>query len=312
MKKLQAFVFALVISTLIYAGAAMADDKKTAEVVVAKVNSIEIYRKDVDAFVKPILEQAKVLGQDITPEMEKNIRKQWTEHLISRTLLLNEAIAGKVVATEEAIEKKMTNPRYSNISLQPDKLREQVKGDVMIDNLIESNIMSKIAVTDKEVKDFYNAEKENIKEPEQVKARHILFKIDASDSQSKKDEQLEKAVNVLKEVKKGETDFSELAKKYSEGPSGPNGGDLGFFARGRMVPEFEKVAFALKPNEISGVVKTQFGYHILKVEERKEAREILFDEVKEAIRDNIKGQRGNKEIEKFIDKLRNSATIEIF
>ncbi|MGR3317522.1 MAG: peptidylprolyl isomerase, partial [Candidatus Anammoxibacter sp.] len=198
-------------------------------------------------------------------------------------------------------------PQYRNTSLSPDELKELVKGDTMINSVIESNIMSKISVTDKELKDFYNAQKE------QIKARHILFKVNASDSQEKKDAQLEKAEKVLKEAKNGKTDFIELAKKYSEGPSGPNGGDLGFFARGSMVPAFEKAAFALKPNEISGIVETPFGYHILKVEERKESSDIPpFDEVKEAIKENIKAQRGNKEIEKFIDKLRSSATIKIF
>ncbi|MGR3318678.1 MAG: SurA N-terminal domain-containing protein, partial [Candidatus Anammoxibacter sp.] len=153
MKTLQVFVFALVMIILTYAGSTVASDKKKSEVA-AKVNSIEILKKDVEVIAKPIIEQAKAMGQQITPEIEKEIREKSIEHLITRTLLLDEAITNKVVASNEAIEKNMSKPQYRNTSLSPDELKELVKGDTMINSVIESNIMSKISVTDKELKDF--------------------------------------------------------------------------------------------------------------------------------------------------------------
>lgn len=337
MKTLRVFVCASVISIFTHTALAIAKDEKEPDVaakaaspdetakvsspdvaakvtspdVVAKVNSKEILMEDVNIFVKPILERAKVMGQQVTPELEKTIRQQWIEHLIARRLLLDKADSAKIVVSEEEIKKNTANPQYRNVNISDDKLRELVKGDLMINNIIESNIMSKVSITDKEVEEFYNERKNELIEPEQVKARHILFRVGASDPQEKKDEQLKKAKEVLKEAKNGKADFSELANKYSEEPSDSRGGDLGYFARGRMVPAFENAAFALKKDEISDVVETQFGYHIIKVEDKKDARNIPFDEIKDAVRENIKIQRGNVEIEKWIDQLKSEATIEM-
>lgn len=305
MKILHIVVFALAIIVF------PASKNFVAAGVVAKVNSKEIMSEDVEFFVKPFIERAKAMGQEVTPELKKRLRQQWTDHMISRALLLEQAKADKVVVSDEDVEKNMANPQYQGVSLPKDKLRELVKGDLMINSAIEAKIISKVTVTDKELEEFYNERKNEMSQPEQVKARHILFKVNETDPQDKKNEQLSKAKDVLKEAKAGKSEFGELAKKYSEGPSAPNGGDLGYFPRGRMVPSFETAAFALKPNEISDIVETQFGYHIIKVEEKKEARVIPFDEAKEAIRENIKVERGNKEIKEWIDKLRNQAKIEI-
>lgn len=288
---------------------AVAEDGKP--VAVARVNSSDIMATDVDAFVKPVLQRAKVMGQEVTPEMEAKIRKEWTEHLISRTLLLDQARSRDIVVDEDEIKRNMASPQYSGVEMPADKLKELVRGDIMINTIITTDVMDKISVTAKELQDFYDVRKEEMKEPEQVKARHILFKIDADADEGTKSKKLKEAKALLKEARKAKVEFAELAKEHSEGPSAPNGGDLGYFAKGRMVPSFETAAFALQPGGISDVVETQFGYHIIKVEEKRAARDIPFDEVKDAIRENIKLQRGNGEIEKWIDKLRGEATIEL-
>jgi len=308
MKVLRLLVCVVVVVSLYTVFAVAGDDKP---VVVAKVNSIEVMAADVDAFVKPVLQRAKVMGQEVTSEMEGKIRKEWTEHLISRTLLLDQAKSRKITVDEDEIERNMASPQYSGVEMPSDKLKELVRGDIMINTIITTDVMDKIEVTAKELQDFYDVRKEEMKEPEQVKARHILFKVDAEADEGAKKAKLKEAESLLKTARKGKVEFAELAKEYSEGPSASNGGDLGYFAKGRMVPSFETAAFALKPGGISDVVETQFGYHIIKVEEKRPARDIPFDDVKDAIRENIKLQRGNGEIEKWIDKLRGEATIEL-
>jgi len=143
-----------------------------------------------------------------------------------------------------------------------------------------------VDVTDKEVESFYEYNIEKYKHPKEVKARHILFKVGegASDDAVKKAKAA--AEKVLKKARKGE-DFAALAKTYSEGPSGPNGGDLGYFKAGQMDPVFEKAAFALKPGEISEPVRTRFGFHIIKVEDVREARTDAFDKVRAKIKEAL-------------------------
>jgi parvulin-like peptidyl-prolyl isomerase len=122
-------------------------------------------------------------------------------------------------------------------------------------------------------------------------------------------ETAEEANNLLLQLKEGLTDFAELAKEKSIGPSAPNGGDLGFFARGQMVKEFEEAAFSLKPGKISGVVQTQFGYHIIKCEEKKEEYSPTFEEAEEKISNTLRNQKENEGISALISKLREEAVI---
>ena len=331
MKIGKMFLYIIVISLIFSAGLVSAEEKEepkvTAKVnssaslvsaeekekpkVAAKVNSKEILIEEVDFFIAPELERMEAMGQQVTPEVKKNFRNFWVEQSISRELMIQKAVTDKVVITDEEVEKTFTKTENKGSTLPADKLKQFIKEDLMIDKIIENNVMSKIVVSDKDVEDFYNSRKNEMKESEQVKARHILILEHTSDSTEKKEENKKKVETVLAEVKAGKTDFSELAKKYSECPSAPNGGDLGFFARGQMVSAFESAAFALKPGEISDVIQTQFGYHIIKAEDRKEERVLPFEEVKELIRENIKREKGNGEIAKMINELKSKATIEI-
>ena len=156
------------------------------------------------------------------------------------------------------------------------KYREQIKKQMLIDRLI-SKKLSRVSVTTKEVKDFYQSYKDSIPDqPESAKLSHILLEI--KPSQATLDSLKKKVEMILDKALKRE-DFASLALEYSDDPTSQEGGDLGFFKKGDMIEKFEKVAFALNPGEISDLVETEFGYHIIKVEEKKEdavhARHIL-------------------------------------
>jgi parvulin-like peptidyl-prolyl isomerase len=184
--------------------------------------------------------------------------------------------------------------KANNITLA--QLKDDIKRQLMINSILEET-KNQISITDDELLEYYNENKESLFEPEQVHARHILV------------ETAEKANNLLLQLKEGLTDFAELAKEKSIGPSAPNGGDLGFFARGQMVKEFEEAAFSLKPGKISGVVQTQFGYHIIKCEEKKEEYSPTFEEAEEKISNTLRNQKENEGISALISKLREEAVI---
>ena len=128
--------------------------------------------------------------------------------------------------------------------------------------------------------------------------------------QEEKDVARNKIDDILVKATDGE-DFAELAKEFSEGPSKDNGGDLGCFGRGQMVPPFEEAAFALGEGEISDVVETQFGYHIIKLTGRKPERQIPFEEVEGQIRQSLLDQKINTEVNAWIADLRANATVDI-
>jgi parvulin-like peptidyl-prolyl isomerase len=244
------------------------------------------------------------LDQSTIVSFKKNILNQ----LIDYELFYQQAQKEKVKISNDEINLEIdkikdifSSPEEFNEVLKANnitltQLKEDIKRQLMINSILEET-KNQVTITDDELLEYYNENKESFFEPEKVHARHILVETE------------EEASNLLLQLKEGLTDFAELAKEKSIGPSAPSGGDLGFFARGQMVKEFEDAAFSLMPGEISGVVKTQFGYHIIKCEEKKDEHSPTFEEAKENISNTLKYQRENEAISTLISKLREEAVI---
>jgi peptidyl-prolyl cis-trans isomerase C len=194
-------------------------------------------------------------------------------------------------------------------------IKEQLQffsDNFLANEYLKREIAQKVTVSDDDLKTYYDTHKDEFKTPEMIKARHILVKVDSSASEDDKKKAKEKAEMYLKRIKDGE-DFAKLASEVSDDPgSKTKGGDLGFFPKGRMVKPFEDAAFALKPGEISGIVETQFGFHIIKVEDRKDSTLESFDAVKERLRQKLVQERTRKEITDFIDKAMKDAKTEFY
>lgn len=166
--------------------------------------------------------------------------------------------------------------------------------NILARSVVRKYIDEKSGITDDTIRQYYDTHQGDYNTEEQITASHILVKTEVE------------AREVLKELRQGK-DFAEVAKAKSIGPSAPNGGSLGTFGRGRMVPDFEEAAFALKAGEISEPVQTQFGHHIIKVTERVEPHVKPFDEVKDDIRETLISQY----VETLLEELRQKATVEI-
>lgn len=171
--------------------------------------------------------------------------------------------------------------------------KENILKQMAIKKLLDS-----IEVSDEEIKEYFEANKAQFVKPESVRAQHILVK----------DE--ETASDLLAKIKEGKS-FEEVAKDNSECPSKAQGGDLGEFSRGQMVPEFEEVAFKLAVGELSDLVKTQFGYHIIKVTAKNEAGEKSFEEVAPQIKNQLLAMKQNTEYLNKTNSLRSKYTFEV-
>jgi peptidyl-prolyl cis-trans isomerase SurA len=240
---------------------------------------------------------ASQAGIEAKSQAEQNrLQREFLDQMINNKLLLLAAqkdttiqITSKDVDQAVTDQMKKIKSQFSDEAFQAQlqaeglteatlkkKYREQIRNQMTIDRLVSAKI-SKVSVSSKEVKDFYQNYQDSIPDqPEAVKLSHILLEIQTSPSTL--DSLKRKAEGILELVRKG-GDFSQLAATYSDDPSSQEGGDLGFFKRGDMIPKFEEVAFALNPGEVSDVVQTEYGYHIIKVEEKEgdrvHARHIL-------------------------------------
>jgi len=237
-----------------------------------------------------------------------SFRKNILDQLINYELFYQQAQKEKIKISNDdinleidKIKDNFSSPEEFNEALKANnitlaQLKEDIKRQLMINSILEET-GNQISLSDEELLEYYNENKESFLELEQVHARHILVETE------------EEANNLLLQLKEGLTDFAELAKEKSIGPSAPSGGDLGFFSRGQMVKEFEDAAFSLEPGEISDVVQTQFGYHIIKCEEKKEEYSPAFEEAKERISNTLRYQKENEAISAFTLKLREEAVI---
>ena len=183
-------------------------------------------------------------------------------------------------------------------NINENQFNEMIANEIQVSRLI--NALSPVSVLDSDIKKFYEENKASkFAHPDMVRASHILLKDKA------------KAEEVLAMAKAEKADFAALAKKYSEDPgSGKNGGDLGFFAREDMVKPFSDAAFKLKPDTVSDLVKSEFGYHIIKVTDRKKASVTPYEEVKSEIKKYLEDEKKVGVLQKFIDGQKSLVTIK--
>lgn len=181
----------------------------------------------------------------------------------------------------------------------------------LVSEFLKREVAQKVTISENDLKSYYDGHKDEFKAPETVRARHILIKVASGESEENKKKAREKMEGILAKIKAGES-FETLATELSDDPgSKQKGGDLGFFARGRMIKSFEDAAFSLKPGEISGIVETPFGYHIIKVEEKKEAGLEPFEKVKDRISQKLLQEGIRSKVSEFIDKAMKDAKAEV-
>lgn len=243
--------------------------------VLATVDGRNITEQDAYNFLNQLSPQ--VAMQFRTPEGIKNLVKE----LVNQELFYSQAIAEGLDKEEEFIEQL-----------------EKIKKQVLIQYTV-NKLLSAVEVKEEEIKAFYMSKQENFKTPEMVRASHILV-----DSE-------EDANSILEEINNGMA-FEEAAKKYSNCPSKERGGDLGEFPRGQMVQEFEEAAFSMEEGQISEPIKTQFGYHIIKLVSRKEAAISPLEEVKEQIQNHLIDLKQREKFDEATHELKEKYEVKIY
>ncbi|MDD2338017.1 MAG: peptidylprolyl isomerase [Geobacteraceae bacterium] len=329
---LRSIVVSLVVAIALTGTAFSAEKKKTSSKkttvvspatssIVAKVNGTPITREELERATKFMLAQSQN-KKELTAEEKKKADSDVLDQLISAELLYQAGKKLPIADINNLVETQMKQGKTKFPSteayekalkasgLSEKDLEEFARKEIYINNLIEKDIASKISISDDQAKKFYDNNSDKFKQPETVHASHILIGVDPKSTAEEKSKAKEKAEALLKRAKAGE-DFAALAKTNSTCPSAPQGGDLGSFSKGQMVPTFEAAAFSLKPGEISDVVETQFGYHIIKVIDKKPAGTVPFSDVKTEIVNYLKIQKIQQSISELVEKLRKVANVEI-
>ncbi len=303
-------------------GAVLAADAAAAGQI-ATVDGTAVLRQDLDREMQLVSMKLTRQGRPMSPEQLKRYENEFRETLINRRLLLQHAHAEGITIKESLVAKALAEFKdgfkdeqayrqaLTQMGFTEKVLEDQIRDGLAVKALLDKDVLNKISISDEQVRAYYDDNPNRFRQPEQVRASHILIQVPADADEAKKSEALKKIQGIQKRIADGEN-FADLAMKYSEGPSKAKGGDLGFFSREQMVQPFSEAAFALQPGQVSDVVTTRFGYHLIRVTERKPEQDIPFKDVSEAISARLRQEEEQKQIQAYLQDLRKDADIKRF
>ncbi len=300
---------------------ALSQTENTPDTTVVIVNDTPITEADVNLEVKRILFQAKAMQQPIDESMMGSMRDKVIDSLINRELLYQQSKTMGITTDAAEIDNSIDQIKQrleagqsfesllAEMGITTETMRTQVGQANAIQKLMEMVVYPRAMVSEKESRIFFENNPQYFKKPEEVKASHILIQVAPDAGNEEKLAARKKIEDIQKKLEAG-GDFADLARQYSEGPSKVSGGDLGYFDRKKMVKPFADAAFALKPGEVSDIVETRFGFHLIKVYDKKAKSVYVFENIKDRLTEMLRQQKIQDETVLYIEELRKTADVK--
>ena len=290
---------------------------------VALVNGTAISREDLDRELNQMQGQIAEQGYGMSETEIVMLTNDLLNQLIQTELLYQETQKQRMKADEEKVNELFTQIRdgflseaqfrdtLSRANLTKKKILAQIEKDTLIESLLEDQMKEYVPPTDAEIREYYENNPVEFSVPRQVRASHVLIMLDQGASRVERSEGLSLIQEAQERLRKGE-DFASVAKELSQGPSAPGGGDLGYFAEADMVESFSKAAFAMEIGEVSNIVESEFGFHIILVKDIVPGSSIPFDEVSGRIAEYLDNTGREALMDAYTSSLWEKAEIETF
>ncbi|MGC9326589.1 MAG: foldase protein PrsA [Candidatus Hinthialibacter sp.] len=302
-------------------GLAMAQDASNP--VVCTVDGKKITQQELLSEIDKMIKMAgNQVRPDMIPQLKVMLYGRALNGLQEKILLKNVAEKKNIVVEEKDIDERYNEIRkqfasedqfkqvLSSNGLTPESLKDRMKEDFLYVKVLEEEVKEPAAPGEEDIKKFYDENKEKMKQEEEVTASHILIQVEKTASAEEKEAAKKKLQGIRQDIMDQKTTFADAAQQNSDCPSKARGGALGSFGRGRMAPEFEKAAFALKAGEISDIVETQFGYHIIQVNGHQDAKLPTLEESKDQIKEYLQQEGTQKARQDYVEALKEDAKIE--
>jgi len=289
---------------------------------VVRVGDTPILRAKVDRKTHDILQQFKMKSPQADLEQMRPLAfRQAIENLIDQQLLLQEASGRGFQADPEEYPNQfsMMKGRFASpekfteqlaaMGLTEELFRREIRENIIIDILLDQEIGHDQEVGIEEIKAYYRDNPDDFKRPFQVRASHIILKVNKEHTGEEKAAMRQKLLDLKKQIEAG-ADFAPLAAEHSEGPSKTKGGDLGYFGKGQMVKAFENAAFSMQVGELSDIIVTKFGYHLILLTERQEEETVGLEQVEKSVRNLLKNQKKQEAVANYLQNLRGQVDFE--
>lgn len=295
--------------------------------VLVRGEGIEITQGELSEAVANLEANLAMTGRNIPSAQRDQIEKNLLDRLVTIELLKSQATeqdkeqadatAEQVVNRykNQAPSEEVFNQQLASMGTTLEDFHQQIKDRATVEEVIDRNIRSKIEITEEQAREYYEENPSEFTTEERVHARHILLSTrDQQTGQDLPDEEkqnkFEQAQELIQQAKEG-ADFSELARQHTEDPGSKESGGEYTFPRGQMVKPFEETAFSLEPGEISNVVTTQFGFHIIKLEEKLPAGKQEFSEVEEQVKETLLQEEMETRLPQYLDTLKEEKNVKV-
>jgi peptidyl-prolyl cis-trans isomerase C len=288
--------------------------------IIADCNGDTIPKAEFENAVRAVEQRA---GGAVPPEKRDEIYRGVLDDLVAYRLLKQEVKQRQLAVTDAEVDGRIAAFKQQAGSeanfremlraqqITEAKLREDARTDLLVAKLLDQEVNQKILVKPTDVATFYEKNPDRFQQGETLRASHILVVVPGGADEKTRAALRARAEAALKAARAGQ-DFARLARQYSQDSSAQRGGDLGFFPRGQMVPAFEQAAFALTPGQVSDLVETEFGYHIIKATEKRPARVVPFVEAAAQIQDFLEQQQRQEKSKALVDQLKAKGKVQIF
>jgi len=288
--------------------------------IIADCNGDTIPKAEFESAVRSVEQRA---GGAIPTEKRDEVYRGVLNDLVAYRLLKQEVKQGSLAVSDAEVEARIAAFKQQagteanfKAALQAQqiteaKLREDARTDLLVSKLLDREVNQKVLVKPTDIASFYEKNPDRFQQGETLRASHILVVVPAEANAQTRTSLRARADAALKAAKAGQ-DFAKLARQYSQDSSAQRGGDLGFFPKGQMVPAFEQAAFALAPGQVSDLVETQFGYHIIKATEKRPARIVPFVEVAGQIQQFLEQEQRQEKSKALVDQLKAKGKVQIF
>jgi len=288
--------------------------------VLARVNGESVTKAEFEQALMALEQRA---GRQVPEEQRNLVYREVLDQLVGFKLISQEALARKVNVPDAELNEQLEvfkqhfgapqefEQALAEQQMTLEQFKEQTRSEIRMAKIMETEVEANVSVQPAAITDFYQKNPEQFAQPERVRASHILITVDGDADADTKEQARTRAADILTQVRTG-GDFANLAKEHSQDQgNAATGGDLGFFARGQMVGAFERAAFALTPGQISDLVETPFGFHIIKVEEKEAGKILALEDVRPQLEEFLKQRQRQEKTQAFVDNLKAKGTVEI-